>query len=170
MTNSEHPHIARLQAYEEASNRHDIDACVAMFSADGSIELGESYTGADAIRAAHEYDLGSRTLVAFRDFVVDGDTVACTFWNEHELGRAIGTGGVTGKATFTFRDGLIEKFQIAPPDEAERTRFMELARPAFTWLREHHPEAVARWQGFDRAAGEAVFALAELWRGRSASS
>ncbi|HYF66365.1 MAG TPA: nuclear transport factor 2 family protein [Herpetosiphonaceae bacterium] len=162
--NSEHPHIALLRAYEEASNRHDIESCVRMFAPDGSIETGETYAGVDAIRAAHEYDLGSQTLVAFRDCLADGDTVACTFWNEHELSRAIGDGGVSGKAIFTFRDGLIEKFQILPPDEAERKRFMERARPALTWLRDTHPDALARWHGFDRAAGEAVFALAELWR------
>lgn len=164
MTHDEHPHLALLRAYEEASNRHDIEACVAMFTPDGSIESGESYAGVDAIRAAHEYDLGSHTLVAFRDCEAEGATVACTFWNEHELARAIGGGGMNGKAVFTFRDGLIEKFHILPPDEADRTRFMALARPVITWLRENHPEAVARWNGFDLAAGEAVFALAELWR------
>ena len=162
---SNHPHVSLLQAYQEASNRHDIEACVALFAEDGAIEMGgEVYTGNQALRDAHEYDLGSQTLVEFRDFEMDGDLVRCTFWNEHELSRAIGNGGMTGRAEFTIRDGRIAKFNILPPSDEERKRVMEKAGPAFKWLRENHPEAVANWKGFDRAAGEAVFALAELWR------
>lgn len=163
---SEHPYIALLLRYQEASNRHDIDACVSMFADDGIIVMGgEIYQGVHALRDAHEYDEGSRTLVEFKDFEVEGELVRCTFWNEHELGRALKDGGVTGGAEFTFRDGKICKFNILPLEEAERKRFMDIAAPAFQWLREHHPEDVAKWIGFDRAAGNAVFRLAELWRG-----
>lgn len=163
--NSEHPYIALLERYQEASNRHDIEACVAMFADNGVIMMGgESYAGADALRDAHEYDLGSQTLVAFRDLEVDGDLIRCTFWNEHELSRVIGNGGMTGKAEFTIKDDRIHKFNILPPGDDERTRVMEKAAPVLKWLRENHPDAVAKWKGFDRSAGEAVFALAELWR------
>jgi len=162
---SEHPHAALLKKYQDASNRHDIEACVAMFTMDGVIVSGgESYSGVAALRAAHDYDDGSQTLVEFRDFEIDGDIVRCTFWNEHELSRALGSDGMTGKAEFTIRDDHIYKFDILPPEDAERKRVMEKIAPAFKWLRENHPEAVAKWNGFDRAAGEAVFALAELWR------
>ncbi len=154
-----------LGVYQEACNRHDIETCVAMFAHDGEIVSGgESYVGTEAIRAAHEYDLASRTLVEFRDFAVEDNVVRCAFWNEHELSRAIGTDGMRGTAEFTFTGGRIQKFLILPPDDAERQRVMTKAGPAFKWLRENHPEAVARWQGFDRAAGEAVTALADLWR------
>ena len=164
---SEHPHVQLLQTYQAASNRHDIEACVALFTAAGSIEMGgEVYAGSQALRAAHEYDLGSQTLVEFRDFEVEGDLVRCTFWNEHELSRAIGNSGMTGQAEFTIQEGRIAKFNILPPGDEERKRVMEKAGPAIKWLRENHPEAVAKWKGFDRAAGEAVFALAELWRGQ----
>ncbi len=163
---SEHLYIALLLRYQEVSNRHDVDACVSMFADDGIIVMGgETYQGVRALRDAHEYDAGSRTLVAFRDFEREGDIVRCTFWNEHELGRVLKDGGVTGRVEFTFRDGKICKFDILPLDEAERKRFMEIATPAFQWLRENHPEDVAKWKGFDRAAGDAVFRLAELWRG-----
>ena len=162
---SEHPYAALLKKYEDLSNRHDIEACVAMFADDGMIVSGDdTYTGIAALRAAHEYDDGSQTLVEFRDFEIDGDLVRCTFWNEHELSRALGSDGMTGKAEFTIRDDHIYKSNILPPQDAERKRVMEKIAPAFTWLRENHPEAVAKWKGFDRSAGEAVFALAELWR------
>jgi hypothetical protein len=159
------PYIALLQEYETRSNRHDVDGCVAMFLEQGRIETnGEVYEGPKALRDAHEYDLGSRTQVAFRDFVVEGNTVHCTFWNEHELGRLLESGGLTGKAIFTFEGDKIQSFAILPPAEEEQRRVMTIVRPAFIWLRENHPDVVARWNGFDRAAGEAVFAMAELWR------
>ncbi|HRQ40387.1 MAG TPA: nuclear transport factor 2 family protein [Chloroflexota bacterium] len=162
---TDQPYIELLGAYQAACNRHDIEACVAMFTEAGEIVSGgESYVGTAVIRAAHEYDLASHTLVEFRDFEIEGNVVRCTFWNEHELSRAIGTGGMTGKAEFTFADGRIQKFHILPPDDTERQRVMAKVGPTFKWLRENHPEAVARWQGFDRAAGEAVTALADLWR------
>ena len=162
---TEHPHIQLLQTYQEASNRHDIEACVALFTEDGSIEMGgDVYAGSQALWDAHAYDLGSQTLVEFRDFEKDGNLVRCTFWNEHELSRAIGNDGMTGKAEFTIKEGRIYKFNILPPGDDERKRVMEKAGPAIKWLRENHPDAVAKWKGFDRTAGEAVFALAELWR------
>lgn len=154
-----------LKAYEEASNRHDVEGCTAMFTADGSIVLmGDVFAGTDAIRAAHEYDLASKTFVKFLNPQVDGNVVRCDFWNQHELGRAIGDGGVTGGAEFTFEGERIKTFNILPPSEEERKRFMQIAAPKFKWLRENHPDLMAKSQGFDRSAGEAVFALAEILR------
>ena len=95
---------------------------------------------------------------------MQGDVVRCTFWNEHELSRAIGNDGMTGKAEFTIKGNHIQRFNILPPDESERKRVMEKAAPAIKWLRENHLDEVAKWKGFDRSAGEAVFALADLWR------
>ena len=160
----EHPYVTLLKKYQEASNRHDIEACVAMFTEEGSIEFGgESYAGAAALRAAHEYDEGSHTLVEFRDFEVEGELVRCTFWNAHELSRAVGTNGMTTKAEFTIKEGHINKFHALPAEESERKRVAEKAAPAMKWLRENHPEVAEKWKGFDRPAGEAVSALAELW-------
>ena len=159
------PLIDILKNYEAASNRHDIEACVAFFTPAGSILMnGQSYQGAEALRAAHEYDAGSDTQVRFSDFEVEGQVVRCTFWNEHELSRALETGGLAGKAEFTFEGEQISQFNSLPPDETERQRMMGRIGPALRWLREHHPELIARWSGFDRAAGEAIFQLAERWR------
>lgn len=167
----ESTHIAVLQEYQGASNRHDIDACVALFTEQGRIEMnGETYQGPQALRDAHAYDLSSRTQVAFRDFVIEGPEVRCTFWNEHELDRVLGTGGTTSRAVFAFRDERIDCFSILPPDEAEQQRIRTQAGAAFRWLRENHPDVLAKWGSFDRAGGEVVFALAELWRGHLAAT
>lgn len=154
-----------LKAYEEASNRHDIEACMKMFTEDGSINLmGNLYTGADAVRAAHEYDKASQTFVKFLNSKVDGNVIRCAFWNQHELGRAIGDNGMTGGAEFTFEGDRIKLFNILPPNPEEHARFREIAGSALKWLRENHSDIVEKSIGFDRSAGEATFALAELWR------
>lgn len=154
-----------LKAYEEASNRHDVETCTAMFTEDGSIVLmGDVFSGVDAIRAAHEYDLASQTFVKFLNPQAEGNVVCCAFWNQHELGRAIGDDGMTGSAEFTFEGECIRKFDILPPNESERLRVREKATPVFKWLRKHHSDIVEKTAGFDQSAGEAVFKLAGLWR------
>lgn len=158
-------YIRLLKDYEEASNRHDVDGCTAMFTEDGSIVLvGTVFAGKEAIRAAHEYDLASQTFVKFPNPQVEGNVVRCAFWSQHELSRVIGDGGATGSAEFTFEGERIKKFDIFAPSDEERKRVMEKAGPVFKWLQENHRDLLVKSQGFDRSAGEAVFALAELWR------
>lgn len=158
-------YIQLLKTYEDASNRHDVEGCTAMFAEDGSIVLmGDVFAGVDAIRAAHEYDLASQTFVKFLDPQAEGNVVRCAFWNQHELGRAIGDDGMTGSAEFTFEGERIKKFDILPPSDEERKRFMEKAGTTLKWLRENHADLVAKTQGFNRSAGEVVFQLAELTR------
>ena len=162
-------YIKLLKAYEEASNSHDVEGCTAMFTANGSIVLmGDVFAGTDAIRAAHEYDLASQTFVKFLNPQADWNVVRCDFWNQHELSRAVGDGGVTGGAEFTFEDERIKTFNILPPTDEERKRFIQIAGPKLKWLNENHPELLAKTQGFDRSAGEAVFALAEILRSQQA--
>jgi hypothetical protein len=162
---TEHIFIRLLNQYEQLSNQHDIDGCVALFSPDGIIVMGgEAYQGEKSIREAHEYDRESRTQVRFSDFEIEENLVRCSFWNEHQLSRVIGTGGTIGTAEFIFQDSKIQKFNILPPDLAERQRIMEKAAPVFQWLRENYPDTVAKWKGFDSSAGKAIFELAELWQ------
>lgn len=154
-----------LKVYEETSNRHDVEGCTTMFTEDGSIVLmGDVFAGRDVIRAAHEYDRASRTFVKFSELFLRDNIVHCTFWNQHELSRIIGDGGMTGSAEFTFEGDRIKTFNILPPSASERARVREKAAPVFKWLRENHADIVAKTAGFDRSAGEAIFTLAELWR------
>ncbi len=165
---TDHPYIQVLQQYEAFSNQHDVNACVALFMSDGCIVMsGETYQGLKALRDAHEYDEGSNTLVRFSNFEIDGNVVRCTFWSEHALSRVLETGGISGKAEFNFHEDKIQKFIILPPEDAERKRVMGKVAPVLQWLRENHPDAVAKWKGFDRAAGEAISNLADLWQKHS---
>ena len=95
----EHPYIELLKRYEQVSNLHDIEACLASFSPDGMIVAGsETYQGERALRDAHEYDEASRTRVKFSDFEIEGNSVRCVFWNQHVLSRVLGSDGMTAKA------------------------------------------------------------------------
>lgn len=165
MNNENHPYIELLKQYEMESNQHHVEACIAFFTPHGAIVMDdEVYQGESALRDAHEYDLGSNTQVRFNNFKIEGNIVRCAFWNEHELSRVLESNGMNGEAEFSFSENKIERFNILPPNEEERQRVMAKVGPGFTWLRENHPDAVARWKGFNRAAGEAVFHLAQLWR------
>jgi hypothetical protein len=158
-------YIKLMNDYEDASNRHDVERCTAMFTDDGEIVLnGDVFKGTASIRAAHEFDLASQTFVKFTDLKVQENVVHCTFWNQHELGRAIGDDGMTGSAEFTFDGERIKTFNILPPSEEERARFREKVGTAFKWLRKNHSDTLEKSIGFDRSAGEAIFTLAELWR------
>jgi hypothetical protein len=162
---STHDLIARLLAYQEASNSYDIDAAVAMFAEDGYIELrGKRYGGEQALRAAHEYDMGSATRVSFDDFDVRGDFVTCTFVFADELDRIVGTGGTRCAAEFTFKDGLIASFSSLPPSDQEMQRHRQAKAPFFAWAREHFPEEVARPFAFDYETGASLRRVALAWR------
>jgi ketosteroid isomerase-like protein len=60
-TDSDIPNVALLQAFNEAWNRHDIDALMSMMTGDcvfhavaGPDELGRSFAGYEAVRAGFE--------------------------------------------------------------------------------------------------------------------
>ena len=156
--------VARLRAYEEAGNRHDVDACVAMFAEDGVIDdRGIRIGGLEAIRAAHEYDRAVNARVAFDGFEVAGEIVSCRFIYTKDLDRVLGLDGFHQAARFTFRDGLIREFAIVGADEAEIERHRRLKGPFFEWARRHQPELHAASRSFDYEGGTALRRLGEAW-------
>ncbi len=164
---TEHPLIARLRAYAAASNSHDAAAAAAFFTPDGRITIGgETYQGYAALFAAHEFDRASETYVTLNDFRVADASVTCAFITESVFDRILGTGGIRGRAVFTFSDDHISEFVILPPDEDERQRVAPLMEPAIAWLREHHPDKVAQPPSFDYAGGAHVAELARFYAAR----
>ncbi|MCI0398690.1 MAG: nuclear transport factor 2 family protein [Chloroflexi bacterium] len=157
--------VALLKAYEDASNRHDVGAAVSMFTEDGCIEAqGKPYCDPAALRAAHEYDLASRTQITLSDFVVEGHTVTCHFVYCDELDRAVGLDGTHSRAVFTFENGRIRLFQSLPPAEAELQRHRQAKRPFRQWAQAHYPEEVAKGFTFDYESGASLFRVVQAWR------
>jgi hypothetical protein len=157
--------IAKLKTYQDLCQAYDIAAAVKMFALDGIIEEAEEQVvGEDALRAAHEFDMGAQNQIVLRDFVVDGDHVSCTFVNCHELHRILGIDAIHRRVEITFTNGLIQKFSLLRPDDQDLERFRAVAGPFFTWARERHPEELAKMRSFNYEGGRALFKLAHAWR------
>ena len=162
---TDHDLIARLKRYQDVCNRYDIDAALEMFADDGCIEVrGVRYCGKAVLREAHEYDLGSKTQVAFDDFAVEGNVVRCRFITCDEVDRVVGIDGRHMCAEFTFHEGRIQTFLSLPADEAEVQRHREAKRVFMQWAREHYPEEVAKGFAFNYESGASLARVAHAWR------
>jgi hypothetical protein len=163
-TSSIHDPITLLQHYQDVCNRYDIQAAVALFADDGSIEIaGTVYSGQAALCAAHECDMGSQTQVTFGDYVVEGDRVSCSFSTYDVLDRAVGLDGRHMRADFTIRNGRIVRFVSLPADEPERQRHHAAKHAFHTWARTHYPEEVAKGANLDYEAGASLTRVVQAW-------
>jgi hypothetical protein len=159
--------LALLQKYQEVCNRYDVEAAVALFADDGSIEVhGTVYCGQAALRAAHECDMGSQTQVSFSDYVVEGERVSCTFITCDVLDRAVGLDGRHMQAEFTIRNGRIVRFLSLPADEQERLRHAAAKHAFHMWARSHYPDEVAKGANFDYEAGASLTRVVQAWLSR----
>src|SRR3954468_7876388 len=105
--------IGLLRRYEAAANRHDVEACVALFSDDGAIEdHGRTARGAARIRDAHEHERACAGQIAFIEPVADGSEVRCSLVYRNEVDRLLELDGVRKSATFVVRDGLIDSLVL----------------------------------------------------------
>jgi hypothetical protein len=156
--------VSILHAYQAACNRHDIDACVALFAEDGAIvDAGRRYAGSAAVRAAHEYDAAVGGRVAFEAFAGDGEAVTCRFVFQDELDRLLGLDGFHQRARFAFAGGRIREFAVLGAEAEEIARHRGHKGPFLAWATAHHPEALAKRRELDRAGGEAFVRLARAW-------
>jgi hypothetical protein len=163
--------VARLKAYEQVCNQHDIAAAVAMFTADGCIEVqGKPYCGPALLRAAHEYDLASQTQVNFSDFVVAGNTVRCTVIYCDVLDRAVGLDGLHSQAEFTFCEGRIQRFLALPATAPERQRHRQAEAAFRQWAQTTYPEEVAKGFTFDYVSGASLCRVVQAWRAHQQTS
>jgi hypothetical protein len=157
--------ITLLKAYAQASNQYDVDAAVAMFTEDGCIVVGDNQVcGQALLRAAHEYDLASRTQVTLSDFVREGNVVTCAILYCDELDRVVGLDGQHSRAEFTFSGQRIRQFLALPSGEQERQRHRQAKGAFYQWAQEHYPEEVAKGFNFDYESGASLFKVVQAWR------
>jgi hypothetical protein len=157
--------IAWLRVYEDACNRYDIDAAVAMFADDGVLIFeGERIAGQAALRAAHEWDKRAHNQVGFCDYTLDGNSVRCTFVNCHELHRILGIDAIHRPAEVTFNHDHIQTFVLLAADPHDLQRFRQLSALFWDWARAQHPEELAKIGAPGAEGGSALFNLAHAWR------
>jgi hypothetical protein len=154
-----------LMSYQEAGQRFDVEAAVAFFSDNGTLEYaGGQHTGRAALLDAHRWDRAAWNQVAFLEPRVSGDQVALTFVNQHALHRILGMEAIRSPAEMVIRDGRIHLFRILMPEPGSLQSFKEKAGPFFTWVRQHHSESWQQTAVLDEAGGQALYELAHAWR------
>jgi hypothetical protein len=154
-----------LMSYQEACQRFDVEAAVAFFSDNGTLELGgEQHTGRAALLDAQRWDRAARNQVAFLEPKVSEDRVTLTFVNQHELHRILGVEAIRSPAEMVIRDGRIHLFRILIPEPGSLQALQEKAGPFFTWVRQHRWESWQETAALDKAGGQALYELAHAWR------
>jgi hypothetical protein len=163
--------IALLMAYQDACQRFDVEAAVAFFTEEGTLEIaGVPHTGRSVLLDAHYWDRAARNVVTLLDPVVAGDQLTFTFQNQHELHRILGVAPIRSLAEIVLRAGRIQVFRILAPEPESLKLFREKAGPFFDWVRQYHREAWQQTAVLNEAGGRALSELAEAWRKRAIGS
>ncbi len=105
--------IGQVKAYEDAHNKYDVTAVMALFADDAVFELVGQGTlpNLDAIRAIHEYDKAIHAQIDFQSCIAAGNQVTCAVVEQNEWLKIAGLEDIYYPATvFTFtKSGKIQK-------------------------------------------------------------
>ncbi len=158
--------VAALREYQELANRWEMEAAMAYLTDNPTIAIdGQVSTGYEPVFQIHEGDRGSRLIVDFTDFELDGDTLGCYFHAESEIDRVLGIRGIARWNRITFAGNKIHYWDIDKPSEEEIARRRPVVRPFFEWAEEKHPVLLQRLRsGPNFHSGSAAVELADLWR------
>jgi len=153
--------VTQLHAYQDAINRADADAAVALFLDTARIE--EEGVQYPSVRAVLDYLVGERAHIELSDFHIRGPQVTCTYHEVNELDRVVGYAGSRRRAEFTFSQGQIATLIIHPPDPQERQDAHRLTTPFFTWIKVTHPAEWARMSALTYESGATLASMARTW-------
>jgi ketosteroid isomerase-like protein len=113
MTDETSATIAAVEAFNEAFNRHDVDAVMAHMTDDAVFEstsppAGERHVGADAVRGAWEAFFAASPTAHFdaEEVIATGDRCVVR-WIYTWTGDGGTTGRVHGVDVIRVRDGLV---------------------------------------------------------------
>jgi len=164
--------IALVKAFQEAENRHDIEAVMGMFADDAEFEMvGQARVkGKDQIRPIFDYDVGVHTDLQFFDFKCEGNTVTCQVVERNDRMKAAGLEKLLyPSCSLVFRDQLIEKFTASPEAESIRS-VAEVMQRFLPWIQKYYPEDCLKLFTPDgrfirnRQNGERAVLLMKEWR------
>jgi hypothetical protein len=163
--------IERARAYEEAYNRHDLQAVMAMYTDDIRFEMigDPPRLGKEEVRLVEEYCAAVNSMLSFKDLVETADGVSFRATERNDWSRLAGIGEIEYVSChFTFRDGLLAavRVEMAEPSTEASDRVW---RSLMAWASKERGEALAQLM----PAGEPVFeaetargwlALLQEWR------
>jgi hypothetical protein len=163
----------QFERYSKASASHDLETLESLTGDDIVWQLGPyRLEGKEEALGPNRYDAGVQTTPVYRNVRVDGHVVEFELIESSEIIRAVGMKDLQHFPRFEFEDGLVTR-KSGPWREVSPNRSMaEFNRrmvPFRQWIREVHPEAIARLVDTDRnfvfsqENGELMLSLAREW-------
>ena len=136
--------LAVVKAYQDAANRGDVDAAVALFADQAIVMMLGGAVGRDEIRGVEEWQAGLNHRLEFTDCKTAGNTVTCKGFLTDDCAKAVGGLGVRfDEVTFTINDGKIQKVYGSASD-VDSTRNDENGSLMIAWAQSNRPEDYAK--------------------------
>jgi hypothetical protein len=134
--------------YSEASASHDLETLDSLTADDIVWQLGPfTLNGKDEALGPNAYDAGAQTELTYRNVRVEGNVVTFELLETSEIIRAVGMTELHHYPRFEFENGLVVRKGPSAKKPAVDHSLPELNRrmaPLRKWIRETHPEAVAK--------------------------
>lgn len=164
--------ISLVRLYQEAANRHNLDAVASLFADEAEYELvgQEVLRGKEQVRALHAYDAGIGTQLEVTNCDLEGETVTCSITERNQWLAAAGLGPIVYReASFAYTGDRISRMTVAM-DEEKIEEIGEVLYAFTPWLFDTHPDEAARIftpEGdfvYSQENGERVVYLLREWR------
>ncbi len=134
--------VGVVQAYEDAYNRRDVPAMMALFAEDAGFVVtnwGVDFHTLPEIQKYHEFYSSANSEIHYTDCQDSAATISCNQTLTEDCVRAFGVDPIPGKAVFTITDNKIQKLAWDPvPGGLDK---YDLAWVKFTeWFGQTYPE------------------------------
>lgn len=134
--------VRALAAFERAVNQHELEALAGVLTEDAVWYQQDLpvYRGRDAIQQSMAYDEATHTRIELRNVRWNGDSASCELYEENDLFRALGVGGIGYRMEIELAGGRIASLRsFPPPPDSEASAAM---RGFLAWLRAEHSSEV----------------------------
>jgi len=163
--------IKCLQAYEQAHNRHDIEAVLAMCTHDVRFEVVGVWikVGKENVRLLEEWDAAVDGSLSLKDFVASEGMVSCHALERNEWFKLAGIGEVEySSCRFSFRQGLIAEMRCEMTVECSEA-IGRVLRSVTGWASREREEEFTRLMPegeflYGRESARVWLALLREWR------
>jgi len=133
--------IGLVKAYEDAFNRHDLEATMALFVDNATYKLGEWYTSVikQLTSDYHNTLFGLNSVIQNTECTTLNATVSCKVVLHHDCTEAAGMDGDHYTSDYIIENGKIGSFHALELPEDYRA-LNNLYDPMITWAAKNNPE------------------------------
>jgi hypothetical protein len=131
-----------VKAYEEAFNKHDNSATMALVTEDVVFKRpydGDSYINKKIVQAWHGLLFGNNAEVHFTDCTNSADIVTCKLAYIEDCTRSYGMDAYHWDASFKIVGDKISKITWDHDNPDDYKQYVETSNKAFPWFQKSHP-------------------------------